>query len=319
MGKTICISIPCYNEAGNVSQIVSDIDSVFKNELSDYDYLIQFIDNNSTDGTRDEIREICQGNDQVRAIFNAKNFPRGSAWHGLMEAEGDCVIFIPCDFQVPIEIIPELIEKWEQGFLIVCAVKTRTEEKGAMALVRRVYYRIVKYCAALEKIEYIPQFTGSGLYDKSFMDFLKSLNEPMPFMRSLVAEYGYNMDFVTFLQPLRKRGRSSMNLYELYDSAMRSFTMNTKILIRASCFIGVATGFIALLGGLIYAIVAFTSVVHFQPWIFISLLLSFFAGLILFFIGMVGEYVLAVNARTMRHPFVVEEDRINFHSDRSAS
>ena len=159
MKKTVCISIPCYNEVDNVEPLCERILEIFEVELKRYDCIIQLIDNCSVDGTRDVIRKLCDEHKQIRAIFNVKNFPRGSAFHGLMVAEGACTIFMPCDFQGPPELIPKFIEKWEQGFKIVCGVKNKSKESPIIFAVRKLYYKLISMSAKLENIEYIDQFT----------------------------------------------------------------------------------------------------------------------------------------------------------------
>ena len=310
MKKTVCISIPCYNEVDNVEPLCERILEIFEVELKRYDCIIQLIDNCSVDGTRDVIRKLCDEHKQIRAIFNVKNFPRGSAFHGLMVAEGACTIFMPCDFQGPPELIPKFIEKWEQGFKIVCGVKNKSKESPIIFAVRKLYYKLISMSAKLENIEYIDQFTGFGLYDKEFMDFVRQLGDPMPFMRSLVAEYGYKIGFVNFEQPKRKFGKSKVHFYDLYDSAMRSFTMNTKIGIRMAAFMGASVAFVSAVSFILFYIINLKKN-KYSNMIFHSEI-AFWGGCILTFIGVLGEYILSINTRVMRHPFFIEECRINF-------
>lgn len=310
MKKTVCISIPCYNEVDNVEPLCERILEIFEVELKRYDCIIQLIDNCSVDGTRDVIRKLCDKHKQIRAIFNVKNFPRGSAFHGLMVAEGACTIFMPCDFQGPPELIPKFIEKWEQGFKIVCGVKNKSKESPIIFAVRKLYYKLISMSAKLENIEYIDQFTGFGLYDKEFMDFVRQLGDPMPFMRSLVAEYGYKIGYVNFEQPKRKFGKSKVHFYDLYDSAMRSFTMNTKIGIRMAAFMGASVAFVSAVSFILFYIINLKKN-KYSNMIFHSEI-AFWGGCILTFIGVLGEYILSINTRVMRHPFVIEECRINF-------
>jgi glycosyltransferase involved in cell wall biosynthesis len=130
--KTIGINIPCYNEEENVVSLTEQLVALFSEQLPNYDYLIQFIDNHSTDNTRALLRQICGKYPQVRAIFNARNFPRTSGYYGIVQAEGDCVIAIPADFQVPLELIPKMVTEWENGAKIVCLIKTSSEESKGM-------------------------------------------------------------------------------------------------------------------------------------------------------------------------------------------
>ena len=121
--KKISIMIPCFNETENVIPISQAVVEIMEKELPQYDYELLFIDNASTDGTREKLRSICNENHRIRAIFNAANFGQfNSPFHGLCQTSGDCAISMCCDFQDPVEMIPLLVEKWEQGHRIVSCI-----------------------------------------------------------------------------------------------------------------------------------------------------------------------------------------------------
>ena len=187
--KKVSILIPCYNEEDNVRPISEAIVSLFSTELTQYDYELVFIDNDSKDNTRTILRDICDKNKKVKAIFNAKNFGQfNSPYYGILQTTGDCTISMVCDFQDPIELIPKYLEEWENGYKIVIGIKTKSKENPIMYHLRSIYYKVVKKFSDVEQIEH---FTGSGLYDKEFVDVLRNLKDPTPFLRGIVAEFGY--------------------------------------------------------------------------------------------------------------------------------
>ena len=101
--KKISILIPCYNEIDNVEPMSFAVENVLKEALSQYDYEILFIDNCSTDGTREKLEQICNKNKKIKAIFNVTNFGQfNSPFHGLCQTTGDCTISLCCDFQDPV-------------------------------------------------------------------------------------------------------------------------------------------------------------------------------------------------------------------------
>ena len=127
--KKISIMIPTFNETENVVQMADAVVDVLTRDLPEYDYEILFIDNASTDGTRDKIVKLCEGNKKIRAIFNVTNFGQfNSPFHGICETTGDCTIPICCDFQDPVELIPVFVHEWEKGHRIVSGVKTSSKE-----------------------------------------------------------------------------------------------------------------------------------------------------------------------------------------------
>lgn len=127
--KKISIMIPCFNEVENVELMYQTVKNVLDESLSQYDYEILFIDNASTDGTREALERVCKLDKKVRAIFNVTNFGQfNSPFHGLCQTTGDCTIALCCDFQDPVELIPRFVELWEKGHKIVSGVKSSSKE-----------------------------------------------------------------------------------------------------------------------------------------------------------------------------------------------
>ena len=309
--KKIRIMIPCYNEEENVIPMSEAIVDLFNTELTSYDYELLFIDNCSTDKTREYLRMICGKNKHIKAIFNARNFGQfNSPYYGLLQTTGDCVVSMCCDFQDPIELIPKYIKEWENGYKIVIGIKTSSKESKIMYKLRSLYYKIIKKYSDVEQIEH---FTGSGLYDKSFIDVLRDLKDPTPFMRGLVAELGFARKEIPYEQPQRRAGKTHNNWYTLYDAAMLSFTSYTKIGLRLATFMGILAGTGSFLVAIIYLILKLTHWNSFTAGMAPVVIGMFFLGGIqLFFLGFIGEYILSINKRVMNRPLVVEEERINF-------
>lgn len=311
MKKKISILIPCYNEEENVVPMSEAIVNLFETELTAYDYELVFIDNDSHDKTRDLLREVCSKNPNVKAIFNAKNFGQfNSPYYGILQTTGDCTISMVCDFQDPIELIPQYIQEWENGYKIVIGIKTTSKENKIMYLLRSIYYKMIKKFSDVEQIEH---FTGSGLYDKSFVDVLRELKDPKPFMRGIVAELGFKRKEIPYEQPKRRAGKTHNNFYTLYDAAMLSITSYTKIGLRLATFAGCGCGFVSLLVAFVYLIMKLIMWNQFQAGMAPILIGMCLLGSIqLFFIGLIGEYIMSINSRVLNRPLVVEEERLNF-------
>lgn len=309
--KKISIMVPCYNEEENVIPLSEALIDMFKKDLPQYDYEILFIDNDSTDTTRVKLRQLCENNQKIKAIFNAKNFGQfNSPYYGILNTTGDCTIPVCADFQDPIDVIPKLVAKWEEGYRIVCAVKTTSKENKIMYFLRSCYYKLIRKMSSVDQIEH---FTGFGLYDKSFVKVLRDLKDPIPFIRGIVGELGFKRTEIEYEQAKRRAGKTHNNFYTLYDAAMLSFTSYTKIGLRLATFIGVGCGLISLIVGLVYFVL---KLIYWERFVAgmvpIILLVSFLGSLQLLFIGLMGEYILSMNQRLMNRPLVVEEERINF-------
>ena len=311
MKKTISILIPCYNEEENVVPMSEAIVNLFETQLTNYNYELVFIDNDSHDKTRELLREICSKNPNIKAIFNAKNFGQfNSPYYGILQTTGDCTISMVCDFQDPIELIPQYIKEWENGYKIVIGIKTSSKESKIMYFLRSVYYKMIKKFSDVEQIEH---FTGSGLYDRSFVEVLRNLKDPKPFMRGIVAELGFKRKEIPYEQPQRRAGKTHNNFYTLYDAAMLSITSYTKIGLRLATCMGCGVGFISMIVALVYLIMKLVMWNQFQAGMAPILIGMCFLGAVqLFFIGLIGEYILNINSRVMNRPLVVEEERLNF-------
>lgn len=303
--------IPCYNEEENARPIYEAVRDELLRSCPNYDYEILFIDNKSQDRTREIIREICKEDPRVKAIFNAKNFGQfNSPYYGILQTTGDCTITMCADFQDPVEMIPQFVSEWEKGYKIVIGRKTESKENPFVYFLRGCYYKLIKKMSSCEQIE---QFTGFGLYDSSFVQTMRDLKDPTPFIRGIVAELGPERKEIEYTQPQRRAGKTHNNWYSLYDAAMLSFTSYTKVGLRLATFIGFISAGISFLIGLIYLIAkicfwnSFT--MGYAP---MMIAIFFMGGIQLGFLGFMGEYIMAMNTRIMNRPLVVEEERLNF-------
>lgn len=313
MKKTVAFCIPCYNEQENVVPMVEQLVEIMENTFSGYDYNIQFIDNCSTDTTREKIRNLCAAYPQVRAIFNAKNFPLTSGYHGILAAQGDCVISIPADFQVPLEKVPEMIAAWEKGYKIVCLQKDSTQSGKGMWHVRQFYYHLAD---KFSEGKILKNFTGSGLYDKSFLDVCRATNIAVPNFMQMIQTHGSHITSVFYQEQKRKAGKSKNNFFTLLDIALLRFTNTSAIAPKLAVYTGFLLSIVSALIGLIYLILKLIFWDRFVAGMAPVLIGVFFMGAIqLFFIGLIGQYIIRIDKRTAAAPLVVEEERLNFRAE----
>ena len=310
--KLISVVVPTYNEQENVVPLTDTLVKIFTEELPEYNYEIIFIDNHSKDNTKALIRQICSENPNVKAIFNARNFGQmRSPVYGFKQAYGDCVVRLNADFQDPPSLIPTFVREWEKGYKIVIGIKEKTEEGFFMAFVRRQYY---KFLRKITDIGHIENFTGFGLFDKAFVDVVRNIHDPMPYFRGMVAEFGFEYKTILYQRPNRRAGKSKNHFYTLYDVAMIGITSYSKVMLRLASFLGFIIGGLSFLVALVYFIMKLVHWDWFRSGIAPLVIGVFFLGGVqLFFIGLLGEYVLAINSRVLDRPLVVEEERLNFN------
>lgn len=312
--KKISIVIPTYNEEDNIRPISEAVRNEIEINLPEYNYEILIIDNNSQDNTREIIRLLCQEDKHIRAILNEKNFgPDNSPYYGLMQASGDCAILFCADFQDPLEMIHKMVHEWERGYTVVTAIKAESQENRVIRFFRTIYYKLIRKISSTEIIEH---FTGFGCYDKKFLDIMRRLDDPVPFLRGVVAEFAGNRKSVEYEQKKRRAGKSHIRFLTLYDMAMRSFTSYTKVGLRMCTFLGFSVAVLSVVIALVYFIRKLLNWNAFSFGIPVILIGMFFLGAVqLIFMGIMGEYILTINQRSMKRPLVIEHERINFEVD----
>lgn len=316
MRKTISVMIPTYNEEENARPIYEAVRDEILTNLPEYDYEILFIDNKSQDGTRRIIEGICAEDKRVKAIFNTKNFGQfNSPYYGMIHTTGDCTIPLCADFQDPVELITTFVHEWEKGYKLVIGRKTKSEENPIVYFLRGCYYKLIRKMSDVEMIE---QFTGFGLYDRSFIRVLAELKDPTPFIRGIVAELGPERKEIEYTQLQRRAGKTHNNWYILFDAAMLSFTSYTKVGMRVAEFMGFFVSALSFLFGLGYLIAKLIWWDSFAAGYAPTMIAVFFMGGVqLAFLGFLGEYIMAMNTRIMNRPLVVEEKRLNFDCEDS--
>lgn len=314
MKKSVCICVPCFNEEDNVIPLTEALIRLFDTELFQYDYKIQFIDNHSQDKTRERLEYVCKKYPKrVRTIFNARNFQGNSALYGLLQSSGDCALYLSADFQDPIEEIPNLLRKWEEGYLIVAAIKKSAKENPIKYYVRGIYYKLMH---RYSKVGFIEQFCNFGVYDKKFLDIIRGLKNPNYSIRGNVAEYGYNICYVEYEQQERRSGKSKYNVLRLLGLAITNFIDYTDILLKSAIYIGGFGSVICFIVAIVFLIKKLLNWSEYAMGVAPILVGVFFVGALnMFLLGIIGEYILSVRKQVKDSPLVIEEKRLNFDGE----
>lgn len=311
----IGITVPCYNEEGNVERLYQRIKAVMS-EIADVRFQILFIDNASTDLTQEILRKLAREDHRVKVIFNVRNFGvLRSPLHAIFQTPGDAVVPMACDLQDPPELLKEFIRLWRSGFKVVAAIKPASRESAVVFVIRRAYYRLLNRISETSLIE---NFTGYGLYDREVIEVLRGIPDRRPYFRGLIAELGYARAEIPFIQPRRERGVSNNNFYALYDVAMTGLTSHSRVPLRLATMAGFMLGILSLFVAVSYLIVKlifWNSFALGQAPVLIGVF--FFGSVQLFFIGILGEYIGAIHAQLHPRPWVIERERLNF-DDKSA-
>lgn len=308
-GKKISIITPCFNEEENVRELVLAVKNIMTELPYAYEHIL--IDNHSTDQTWAVLKKIANQDKRIKIIRNARNFGAlRSLAYALFQMTGDAGIPLSCDMQDPPALIPRFVEAWEQGYKVVFGKKTTAEENVFMYHIRGLYYKIIRHYANVPEYE---QTTGFGLYDKEVVRQLEKLQEPEPSLRHLVADLGYEVSFVEYRQPKRAHGKSKFNLITYFEYALSTFVNTSRAPLRLATLWGFSISFISFFIALIYLVWKLVNWMYFdlgQAPMLIGLF--FIGGVLLMFLGIIGEYIGEILTRVTKRPLVIEEERINF-------
>lgn len=311
--KKISLVSSCYNEEENIDVLYERTMKSIESFEKKYEFEYILLDNGSTDNTAEKLRELAQKDSRVKVILNARNFGHiRSPYYGMLQATGDAIIYLASDLQDPPELIPEFIEKWEQGYKIVLGQKTESKESLIFFLIRSAYYELIARIAD-DDTNLVKNCTGFGLYDKRVIDIVRSLDDPYPYLRGLICDIGFEKAFVEFKQPLRKRGITKNNFYTMYDNAMVGVVKHSKVPLRLMAFLGFGFSFLSLAVAFLYFILKLVFWNDFALGMApIIISIFFLASVQLFCMGVLGEYIGAIYTRVNKKPVVVEKERINF-------
>ncbi|MDA8890936.1 glycosyltransferase family 2 protein [Candidatus Pelagibacter sp.] len=305
----ISIVTPTFNEEQNIKKLCSDIRNEMEKLNIEYEHIV--IDNASTDKTIDIIKEICETDKKVKVIINAKNYGHiKSPVYGLMQCKGEACILMASDFQDPVNLITQYIEKWENGSKIVLGEKITSDENSFVFGIRRLFY---KFLNRISDTDLTMNTTGSGIFDRSIIEKLKKINDPYPYFRGLISELGEEISTIQFNQPKREFGNTKNNFYTLYDIGMLGVVKHSKMPLRIMILLGFLFSAISLCIALFYLIYKLLFWNSFEVGVAPLIIGIFgFASLQILLLGIIGEYVSVVLTHLRNMPLVEEKERINF-------
>ena len=305
----ISIITPTYNEVENIEKLYLEIKNQFVKISCDYEHII--IDNCSKDGTIDKIKKLASTDENLKIIINSKNYGHiRSPFYGLLQSSGDASILMASDFQDPVELIPEYIEKWKKGCKIVLGEKNTSEESNIKFSLRKLFYNFLN---KISDFELTKNTTGSGIFDKSVIEKLKKINDPYPYFRGLIAELGDEIETIKFNQPLRKYGVTKNNIATLYDIGILGIVKHSRTPLRFMVVLGFISSVISLLIGIFYLVYKLFFWKSFALGLAPIIIGIFIVSSIhITLLGLVGEYIGVILLHQRNLPLVIEKERINF-------
>jgi glycosyltransferase involved in cell wall biosynthesis len=308
----ISVVVPCYNDSKGVPQLYERVSKIFTEQLPGYDYELIFVDDCSPDNTWQEIEKVCTADPvHCKGIQNVKNFGfYRNSFTAMRQGSGDAVFLLFGDLQDPPEYLPEFVQHWENGHKVVLGARGNSYTKPLLVFMRNIYYGLIEKLTDRKVIRGISFY---GLFDSSFIDIVRELEDIQPSLSGIVSEFGENVKVVDIIQEESARGKTNVNFWGRFEWAMINLTGYSKIMLRLSTFAGAIIGLFALLFAIFVLLEKIFAWNDLPLGTYALTCGIFFLGAVqLFFLGILGEYILSINNRSMKRPITVIGKRINF-------
>lgn len=308
--KIISIFTPVYNESENIPIIYNEVKSIMRSLNSKYNYEHIFSDNASVDNSLLTLKKIQEDDSNVKIISLSKNFGvTKSTLNGLFNCTGDAIIQLDADLQDPPRMILDFIQKWEEGYKVVYGIRTDRDEKWLMKNIRKLYYRIAHI---LSDENLIPDVGEFRLMDKKIIMELKKIRHYNPYLRGVIANLGFKQTGIDYHRHDRKLGSTSTNLYRLFDYGINGIISHSTIMLRVTTLVGLSLTIISILMIMVSIYLRLFSSTYAPGLTTITILILFFSGIQMIFLGIIGEYIAKIFDQSIKRPIVIEKEKIGF-------
>lgn len=301
----ISIVLPVYNEEAGIKNTIEVLENFVECQIETYEII--FVDDGSVDSSIDIIRHAQSQYENIRLVEFSRNFGHQLAiTAGIRYAKGDAVVVMDADLQDPPSVIPNMIEKWQEGFDVVYGKRLiREGESFFKRFSAKAFYRVMRKVANVD----IPLDTGDfRLMDRKVVDALSKLNEPEPFVRGLVSWVGFKQTAVTYERQERNAGVTKYPLTKMIRLASDGITSFSEIPLKIVNY----TGFISIIAGIIYGLITvFTGI---STLTFAISLMCVLSGMIMLALGIIGDYLYRTFDASKHRPQYVVSNSYGFNN-----
>lgn len=305
----LSVIVPCFNEEAVIAETNRRLHTALEKLCTDFEII--YVDDGSRDATRQKLKEIRGLDCRVKSIHFSRNFGHQMAvTAGLDHSLGDAVVVIDADLQDPPELIPEMIAKWREGYQIVYGQRERRD--GDSAFKRWTAYWFYRILGALTEIA-IPVDTGDfRLLDRKVVNILRTMPERHRFLRGIVSWVGFRQYALKFHRDPRFAGETKYALKKMLKLATDGVFSFSTVPLRLAVAGGIASGTIAFFS-IIYALALrlFTSI-WVTGWTMLFIAISFFSGVQLIFLGIIGEYIGRIFNESKQRPLYIIDEVLGF-------
>lgn len=307
--QVISIIVPMYNEEAGLNTLFAELHQAMTG--LEVEYEIVCVDDGSKDGTRAALATIAANDPHVRAVFLSRNFGKEAAMTAALDySRGDAVIPIDADLQDPPELIPQMVEKWREGFDVVYA--KRNSREADTRLKRRTAGLFYKVFNALSEMP-IPENVGDfRLLDRRVVEAIKQLPEKDRFMKGLFCWPGFNSATIEFDRKERVDGETKFNYWRLWNFALNGITSFSSVPVRMGVYLGLIVSVAAFIFGVTILLKTLVTGVDVPGYASLMVVILFLGGVQLFFLGLLGEYIGRIYKEVKNRPIYMVDKAVGF-------
>lgn len=305
--RFVSVVVPTFNESGNVERLATEIAEVLGS-----DYEIIFVNDGSTDDSLEGIKRLSEYDKHIRYISFSRNFGHQAALRaGLAYARGDAVISMDADLQHPPQLLPELIQKWHDGYEVVYTIRKDTSDISfTKRLTSRWFYKIMNFLSGLHMQEGAADFR---LLDRKVVDVINSQKESDIFLRGYISWIGFRQVGIPYVPAKRFSGASKYTFKKMVSFASHGVTQFSIKPLRLAHILATVAFFLSF-AYIIYAIVVSIAGSVIPGWLSLVVLFVFLQGVQFMLLGMIGEYLGRTFMQTKFRPeYIVSEANCEKH------
>ncbi|QWG58880.1 glycosyltransferase [Bacillus mycoides] len=315
MEKLISVVVPMYFEEEVAQECYNRLKSVMLQNNINYEFV--FVNDGSTDRTMEILSEISANDYRTKVVNFARNFGHQIAvTAGIAAAKGDAIVIIDADLQDPPEVIPELIAKWEEGYEVVYAKrKQRKGETWFKLLTAKYFYKALNYMSDID----IPKDTGDfRIIDRKVADVFNQMTERNRFIRGMMSWVGFRQTYVEYERDERFAGETKYPLKKMIKFAsdgIIAFSTKPLRIVMSLGLLSVLISIIVLLYTITVKIIGNDTQ---TGWASIMVAITFFSGIQLLGLGIVGQYIARIYDESKNRPIYIVKETINIEKEETA-
>lgn len=308
----LSVITPTYNEEESILECIVKLRQIMQNSFPEMSYEHLIIDNSSVDNTANIAIAESITDSNVKVIVNSRNIGASrSIYRALSRAQGLWIIpMLPADLQDPVEVIPRMLDSVKDGIEIVYGVRTNRQESFLLRTLRKIYYRVLRKASTFNLQDDAGEFV---LISSRIRDAIVQVKDENPYVRGLIAQTNGKSVCIQYVWKKRGSGKSKSSPFVLADVAISGMVSSTHIPARLALILGFFISALGVVAGVVYSVLSFFSVGSTTsgiPTIIISIF--FLGGVQLFFLGLIGEYVLSIHRQIKPEPPVNSVRESNF-------